>query len=80
MQTKVETDVTERIALALEKMVEKLTNIEAKLEELTCEVQSHGHILADVLTGLPDADMEGCCDSEECDSPECNAQFVEIDQ
>jgi hypothetical protein len=79
MQTKVETDVAERIAQALEKMVEKLTSIEEKLEGLTSEVQSHGQILAEVLTGLSDEDMEGCCESEECDSPECNAQFVEID-
>jgi len=81
MQTNVavEKDVAERIASALELMVEKLTNIEVKIEELTYELQAHGNVLADALTTLPDQEMEVGCGSG-CGSGDCGSEFIEIEK
>ena len=40
----------ERIAKALEQIVEKLGAIETKIEELTFEVQAHGNMLCDAIS------------------------------
>jgi hypothetical protein len=79
MQTKVETDIAERIASALELMVEKLSNIEVKIEELTYELQSHGNVLADAVTALPGEEMEMGCGTG-CGSSEMATQFIEIEK
>jgi hypothetical protein len=77
MQTKVEKDVAERIASALEQMVEKLGNIEVKIEELTYELQAHGNVLADAVMALPGEEMEMGCGTG-CGSSEPTSQFIEI--
>jgi len=40
----------ERIAHALEQIVEKLGSIESKIEELTFEVQAHGTMICDAIS------------------------------
>jgi len=80
MQTKVEKDVAERIASALEMMVEKLGNLEVKIEELTYELQAHGNVLADAVTAYPAEDEEGGCGAGSCGAGECGSEFIEIDK
>jgi len=41
--------LVDRIAIALEAIVEKLGNIETRIEELTYEVQSQGSMLCEAL-------------------------------
>lgn len=41
--------IAERIATALENIVEKLSSIEGKIEELSYEVQSQGNMICDSL-------------------------------
>jgi hypothetical protein len=79
MQTNVETDVAVRIANALEAMVEKLGNLENKIEELTYELQAHGNVLADAVLAVPVDDLESGCGTG-CGSGECVAEFVEIEK
>jgi len=80
MQTKVEKDVAERIASALEMMVEKLGNLEAKIEELTYELQAHGNVLADAVTAYPVEEEAGGCGAGSCGAGECGSEFIEIDK
>lgn len=63
--------VAERIASALEQIVEKLSNLESKVEELTYEVQSHGNMIADAIAQVPEGEYEipvsiGGCGEGEC--------------
>jgi hypothetical protein len=77
----VEKDVAERIACALEQMVEKLGNIEVKIEELTYELQAHGNVLADAVIALPGQEMEtemGC--GTGCGASEQVGQFIQIEK
>ena len=41
--------IAERMASALENIVEKLASIETKLEELSYEVQSQGNMICETL-------------------------------
>jgi len=83
MQTKVEKDVAERIAAALEQMVEKLGNLEVKMEELTYELQAHGHMLADAVGAYDVEEEEGGCGTG-CGSSDCgsgstsSSEFIQI--
>ena len=84
-QPKVEKDVAERIATALEQMVEKLSSIEIKIEELTYELQAHGNVLADAVTFTPgEEEMEGgCgtgCGASECGASEQSAKLIQIEK
>lgn len=45
-----DTQLTERIAAALEQIVEKLGSIETKLEELCYEVQAQGSLICDAIS------------------------------
>jgi len=42
--------IAERMAKALEQIVEKLASLETKLEELSYEVQAQGTMICDALT------------------------------
>ncbi|MBI5171537.1 MAG: hypothetical protein SFV17_04835 [Candidatus Obscuribacter sp.] len=75
-------DALERIARALELVVEKLSGLENKIEDLTYEIQSHGSVIGDSLAhmvneggeSLPfhmEADFEGGCGSGGCGSGGC---------
>jgi len=75
-------DALERIARALELVVEKLAGLENKIEDLTYEIQSHGSVIGDSLAhmvnegeeSLPfhmEADFEGGCGSGGCGSGGC---------
>ena len=44
-----EQQIAERIATALENIVEKLSSIEIKIEELSYEVQSQGNMICESL-------------------------------
>jgi hypothetical protein len=48
--TVMDSQQAERIAKALEQIVEKLGAIETKIEELTFEVQAHGNMLCDAIS------------------------------
>jgi len=72
-------DVAERIAAALEQMVEKLGNIEVKIEELTYELQAHGNVLADAVIALPGEEMEVGCGTG-CGASEQAGQFIQIEK
>jgi hypothetical protein len=81
VQTNVDVDVAERIASALELMVEKLSNIEIKIEELTYELQAHGNVLADAVGVLPDDEEEmGCGSVGGCGASDQVAQFIQIEK
>jgi hypothetical protein len=47
---KMEPQLAERIARALEHIVEKLGSIETKLEELSLEVQAQGGMICDAIS------------------------------
>jgi hypothetical protein len=42
--------IAERVAKALEQIVEKLTSIETKIEELSYEVQAQGGMICDAIS------------------------------
>ncbi|HEY9776559.1 MAG TPA: hypothetical protein V6C81_22545 [Planktothrix sp.] len=42
--------IAERIAKALEQIVEKLSTIETKIEELAYEVQAQGSLICDAIS------------------------------
>ncbi len=42
--------ISERIATALENIVEKLSSIETKIEELSYEVQAQGNMISEALS------------------------------
>lgn len=44
-----EQQIAERMATALEQIVEKLSSIEIKIEELSYEVQSQGNMICESL-------------------------------
>lgn len=79
VETKLNVDVGERIAAALEQMVEKLSNIEIKIEELTYELQAHGNLLADAVGVLPEEEMEMGCGTG-CGAGDQSAQFIQIEK
>lgn len=52
-----DTQLAERIAIALEQIVEKLGNIESKIEELSYEVQAQGGMICEAITpSIPECD------------------------
>jgi hypothetical protein len=52
-----ETQTVERIAAALEQIVEKLGAIEVKIEELSYEIQAQGTVIVDALNpGIAECD------------------------
>jgi ribose 5-phosphate isomerase RpiB len=73
------TDVADRIATALEQLVEKLGNIEVKLEELTYELQAHGNAIADAVAFVPGEEMEMGCGTG-CGASEQASKFIQIEK
>ena len=52
-----DTQIAQRIAEALELIVEKLGNIETKIEELSYEVQSQGTMICEAIAPtIPECD------------------------